>query len=85
MTAVQEYEQKRAVLIKADRALRIDYISSPPTESLEDHADKLIRQIRAEEAVATWGVEHEGIPHPYPGMEFLLGMKYCFFMRKTCG
>ena len=78
MSAVQEYDQRRAALIKADRALRIDYISLPPTEYPEHHADKLIRQIRAEEAVKIWGVEHDGVPHPYPGMEFLLGMKYCF-------
>lgn len=78
--AVRVYEQKRSELIKADRALRVD---NATTTALEDQADKLVRSIRAEEAVTVWGVAHEGTPYPYPGMEFLLGVRYCF-LSNTC-
>ncbi|KAI6045539.1 Metallo-dependent hydrolase [Pisolithus marmoratus] len=69
MTPLEEHTKKRVALIEADRALRVDYarVSLP----LEDHADKIVRRVRTEEATTVWGVEHEGVPHPFPGMEFL--------------
>lgn len=71
MTPLEEHTQKRVALIEADRALRVD--SARVSRPLEDHADELVRRIRTEEATTVWGVEHEGVPHPFPGMEFLTG------------
>ncbi|KAI6036488.1 Metallo-dependent hydrolase [Pisolithus microcarpus] len=71
MTPLEEHTQKRVALIEADRALRVD--NARVSRPLEDHADKLVRRIRTEEATTVWGVEHEGVPHPFPGMEFLTG------------
>ncbi|KAI6028501.1 Metallo-dependent hydrolase [Pisolithus orientalis] len=71
MTPLEEHTQKRAALINADRALRVDHARLP--HSMELCADKITRRIRTEEATTVWGVEHENVPHPFPGMEFLTG------------
>lgn len=76
MTPLEEHTQKRVALIEADRALRVD--NARVSRPLEDHADKLVRRIRTEEATTVWGVEHEGVPHPFPGMEFLTGLSAVF-------
>lgn len=39
----------------------------------EIEADKIIRELRAAEAISVWDAEHETIEHPFPGMEFLTG------------
>ncbi|KAJ7632900.1 hypothetical protein FB45DRAFT_913828 [Roridomyces roridus] len=66
-----EYMEQRTALINHDRSLRPDH-SRTPTE-VEARADKIVRELRAAEAVSVWGAEHEGVPHPFPGMEFLTG------------
>ncbi|KAG2116595.1 Metallo-dependent hydrolase [Suillus discolor] len=65
-----DYLQRREKLIAEDRALRIDHVRANYSAA-EIKADKVVRSIRAKEAVSVWGVDHEDIPHPYPGMEFL--------------
>ncbi|KAG2157483.1 Metallo-dependent hydrolase [Suillus clintonianus] len=64
------YLQRREELIASDRALRIDHSRTKYTPT-ELKADGVVRSIRAKEAVDVWGGKHEGVPHPYPGMEFL--------------
>lgn len=65
------YLDERDKLIKQDRALRVDAAKSDVLTSTESAADAIVRAMRAEEAVSVWGAEHEGIEHPFPGMEFL--------------
>jgi adenosine deaminase CECR1 len=65
------YNQQRDALISLDRSRRPDHSSAVSTA--EAKADKIVRELRAVEATSIWGIEHEGIPHPFPGMEFLNG------------
>ncbi|KAG1731765.1 Metallo-dependent hydrolase [Suillus lakei] len=65
-----DYLQRREELITEDRALRIDCVRANYTPA-ELKADEVVRSIRAREALTVWGVDHEDVPHPYPGMEFL--------------
>lgn len=65
-----DYLQRREKLITEDRALRIDRVRANYT-AVELKADEVVRSIRAKEAITVWGINHEHIPHPYPGMEFL--------------
>lgn len=65
------YLDERDKLIKQDRALRVDAAKSDTLTSTESAADAIVRAMRAEEAVSVWGADHEGIEHPFPGMEFL--------------
>ncbi|KAH7873630.1 uncharacterized protein C8R40DRAFT_1172422 [Lentinula edodes] len=71
-SAIEEYEANRKELILADRAQRADHKKGQLSE-LEVLADKVIREVRATEAASIWNREYEGIPHPFPGMEFLTG------------
>ncbi|KAJ4487708.1 hypothetical protein J3R30DRAFT_3430448 [Lentinula aciculospora] len=71
-STIAEYEASRKELILADRAQRADYKKGQLSE-LEALADKVIRQVRVAEAASVWSQEYEGIPHPFPGMEFLTG------------
>ena len=57
--------------MKQDRALRVDASKLDNLSSTEAEAERIVRIMRAEEAVSVWGVKHEGIEHPFPGMEFL--------------
>ncbi|KAJ7087816.1 hypothetical protein C8R44DRAFT_27840 [Mycena epipterygia] len=66
-----QYKEQRAALINLDRSLRPDHSSK--ISAAEARADEIIRQLRSSEAQSIWGTEHEGIPHPFPGMEFLTG------------
>lgn len=66
-----DYLQRRANLIKEDRALRKDYVRT--YNAAEQKADEVVRCIRAKEAVTVWGNKHGDVPHQYPGMEFLNG------------
>jgi len=68
-----DYLQRREKLIAEDRALRIDRVRANYTAT-ELKADEVVRSIRAREAVTVWGINHEHVPHPFPGMEFLNGM-----------
>jgi adenosine deaminase CECR1 len=70
------YQAERIDLIQKDRALRIDYARTNLTSS-EAKADQIVRSIRAAEASSIWSVEHDSIPHPFPGMEFLTGKDSC--------
>ncbi|KAE9394098.1 adenosine deaminase-related growth [Gymnopus androsaceus JB14] len=70
--SIAEYEASRNALILADRALRADHKKGQLSE-LEALADKVVRDVRAAEAASIWSQDHEGIPHPFPGMEFLTG------------
>jgi adenosine deaminase CECR1 len=67
-----KYEAERADLINRDRSLRGDHVRSSFSTS-EAKADKVVREIRAEEASSIWSTEYASIPHPFPGMEFLTG------------
>lgn len=70
--SIAEYEASRNALILADRALRADHKKGQLSE-LEALADKVVRDVRAAEAASIWNQDYEGIPHPFPGMEFLTG------------
>jgi adenosine deaminase CECR1 len=69
-----DYLQRRDELIAEDRALRIDHVRANYSVA-ELKADEVVRSIRAKEEVSVWAVDHENVPHPYPGMEFLHGMR----------
>ncbi|KAF8643782.1 hypothetical protein AX16_008801 [Volvariella volvacea WC 439] len=69
--SVAAYNAQRAALIQDDRLLRRENRSVP--SQLEKEADAIVRRIRAHEAASIWSAEYEGIPHPFPGMEFLTG------------
>ncbi|KAJ7047039.1 hypothetical protein C8F04DRAFT_1062530 [Mycena alexandri] len=70
-TDFAQYKEQRAALINHDRSLRSDHSSEvSPSEA---KADAIIRELRALENTTVWGSEHEGVPHPFPGMEFLTG------------
>lgn len=68
-----EYQAQRVALIKQDRALRPDHSNADKYTTAELKADDLLRKLRAAEASSVWASEHENIPHPFPGMEFLTG------------
>ncbi|KAJ6525674.1 adenosine deaminase-like growth [Mycena capillaripes] len=66
-----QYNTQRDALISDDRSLRPDHSSKiSPSEA---KADAIIREIRSLENTSVWGADHEGVPHPFPGMEFLTG------------
>lgn len=71
---LNDYLQNRVNLINEDRALRIDRDITKQFSSAELRADRVVRAIRAKEAETVWGVEHDDVPHPFPGMEFLTGL-----------
>ena len=71
--ALADYLQRRAELINEDRALRVDYARAATVTPTELKADEVVRAIRAKEATTIWGDEHDDVPHPFPGMEFLTG------------
>jgi adenosine deaminase CECR1 len=73
MTLLDEYQRKRSELIADDRALRIDAANGDRFSEKSRQADVILRRIREEEAKSIWAVEHEEVPHPFPGMEFLTG------------
>ena len=68
---LSEYLADRDKLMKQDRALRVDAVKLDDLTPTEAAAEQIVRDMRAEEAVSVWGVEREGIEHPFPGMEFL--------------
>lgn len=74
MTLLDEYYCKRTELIADDRALRIDVVNGDRFSEKSRQADMILRRIREEEAKSIWAVEHEEVPHPFPGMEFLTGI-----------
>ena len=65
------YFANRDELIKQDRALRVDTPKLEDLSATEAKAEEVVRALRAEEAISVWGVEHQDIEHPFPGMEFL--------------
>jgi hypothetical protein len=70
-----KYQAERADLIIRDRSLRGDHVHiSRSMSEVEVKADKIVREIRAEEASSVWNAEYPSIPHPFPGMEFLTGI-----------
>ena len=68
---LSRYLDDRANLIRQDRALRVDAIKLDDLTPTEAAADRIVRAMRADEAISVWGAEHERIEHPFPGMEFL--------------
>jgi hypothetical protein len=74
MTLLDEYHRKRTELIVDDRALRIDVVNGDRFSEKSRQADAILRRIREDEAKSIWAVEHEEVPHPFPGMEFLTGI-----------
>jgi adenosine deaminase CECR1 len=73
MTSLDEYHRERAQLIADDRALRIDAVNGVHFSDNARRADEIVRRIREAEAKSIWAVEHDEVPHPFPGMEFLTG------------
>ncbi|KAJ7063456.1 hypothetical protein C8F01DRAFT_1219522 [Mycena amicta] len=71
MATVNSYMHQRESLIRQDRALRADHSTTVSPAELK--ADEYIRKLRAAENASVWGSEHAGVPHPFPGMEFLTG------------
>ncbi|KAF5389871.1 hypothetical protein D9757_003578 [Collybiopsis confluens] len=80
-SSLSDYQTRRQDLILADRALRADHKTGQLSE-LEAQADKVIRDLRAAEAESIWSREYEGIPHPFPGMEFLTGKRSIIVQTK---
>lgn len=70
---LKTYEVERAALIEKDRSLRREY-ARIQISSAEREADKVVRRVREEEARSIWSADYDGVPHPFPGMEFLTGM-----------
>ncbi|KAH9966837.1 hypothetical protein BC827DRAFT_1264751 [Russula dissimulans] len=71
MADIQDYFFRRTALVQEDMSLRRENKLLRSLTEKEAAADKIVRRIRAEEAVSIWGVEHDDIPHLFPGMEFL--------------
>lgn len=72
------YLKKRDELIAQDRALRPDYASPRVLSTEEQKVDRILRNIRADEALSVWNgqlsVAHlYGPQQMFPGMEFLTG------------
>ncbi|KAH9848878.1 Metallo-dependent hydrolase [Lenzites betulinus] len=70
------YLKKRDELIAQDRALRPDYASPRVLSTEEQKVDRILRNIRADEALSVWNgqlsVAHlYGPQQMFPGMEFL--------------
>jgi adenosine deaminase CECR1 len=78
-TFLETYQAERAKLIREDRALRWDLSTQNRCEA-EIQADHIVRSIRAAEALSIWNVEHESVPHVFPGMEFLTGIQLNLFL-----
>lgn len=74
MTSLDKYHRERAQLIADDRAFRIDAVNGDRFSDTARRADEIVRRIRKEEAKSIWAVEHDEVPHPFPGMEFLTGI-----------
>jgi hypothetical protein len=72
--ALDDYLRDRIDLINEDRALRTDCDITKHFSSAELQADQVVRAVRIQEAETIWGVEHDDVPHPFPGMEFLTGL-----------
>lgn len=70
--SLTEYNDQRTTLIEHDRSLRVDSSSCKVSPS-EAKADAIVRELRTLENTSIWGTDHEGVPHPFPGMEFLTG------------
>ncbi|KAJ7579114.1 hypothetical protein C8J56DRAFT_336847 [Mycena floridula] len=68
-----QYESQRNELIQQDRSLRADHSANLQISETELAADKIVRQIRAEESASIWAADYLDVPHPFPGMEFLTG------------
>ncbi|KAI9571443.1 hypothetical protein HD554DRAFT_2076160 [Boletus coccyginus] len=73
--ALDDYLRDRINLINEDRALRTDCDVKKHFPPAELRADRVVRTLRSQEAETIWGVEHDDVPHPFPGMEFLTGKK----------
>jgi len=74
LAALDDYLRDRINLINEDRALRTDCNAKKHFSPAELRADRVVRTIRNQEAETIWGVEHDDVPHPFPGMEFLTGL-----------
>jgi adenosine deaminase CECR1 len=71
MSNIDLYLEQRTQLIREDRALRVDATKLEQLTPAETQAEHIVRKIRKEENISVWGGEHDDIPHPFPGMEFL--------------
>jgi adenosine deaminase CECR1 len=70
-----DYKTQRALFINEDRSLRREFLWTNLRSDKESEADEILRAIRASEAAGIWNEEHPSIPHPFPGMEFLTGIR----------
>ncbi|OBZ69171.1 Adenosine deaminase CECR1-A [Grifola frondosa] len=75
---MESYLQKRHQLIREDRGRRVDAIHGKKLSDAEQRADRIVRDIRAAEAISVWGPESQAasgaenaLLHVFPGMEFL--------------
>lgn len=71
--SIEEYMKQRNELIHEDTKLRRDCYTTRPRSFLENEAEKIIYQLRREEAESIWQEDHPDVLHPFPGMEFLTG------------
>lgn len=74
---VETYLSQRSAFIQADRALRRENGRLGVLTEKEKQGDAIIRQIRKDEESSVWAKDYDGIPHPFPGMEFLTGARLC--------
>ncbi|KAI0820230.1 Metallo-dependent hydrolase [Trametes gibbosa] len=70
------YLSRRQQLIADDKALRVDTVYQASLSADESRADKVLRRIRASEAVSVWSTAQPQKPQHgsqklFPGMEFL--------------
>ena len=56
---------------KEGRGHRQGRIKLAELSASEAQARQSVREVLEEEARSVWGIEHEEIPHPFPGMESL--------------
>lgn len=85
MTSLQDYSYEsywaaRTHLIDDERSLRRDRARLRSASEHERRADEIVRAIKQEEADSIWSIEHENVPNTFPGMAFLSGYIFSFWL-----
>ena len=70
---MEAYHKQREDLIRQDRALRVDSRITVAADDVRKRAENIVSKVEIAEGKAIWEKSHEGIPHVFPGMEFLTG------------
>lgn len=79
---IDTYLAARTAFIDDDRSLRRENVTIKTRSTKEAEADSILRQVRAKEAETIWKEDYPEIKHPFPGMEFLTGMKILHATRQ---